>query len=82
MLQKPLSRNYICLRLYSHSAKTKQTNFQYGVDRECASLNVKGAPQRGTRNPALTQVFRTNHAQKLPEIHVHAKFTQSCWMPD
>ena len=34
----------------------------------------KGLP-RGTRDPAFTQVFSTNHAQKLPEIHVHAKFT-------
>ena len=33
-------------------------------------------------NSAFTQVFRTNHAQKLPEIHVHVNFTQSRWMPD
>ena len=37
---------------------------------------------QGKRNPALTQVFCTNHAQKLPKIHFHAKFTQSRWMPD
>ena len=36
----------------------------------------------GIRNPTFTQVFRTNHAQKLPEIHVHAEFTQSRWIPD
>ena len=41
--------------------------------------NIMG-PARGTRIPAFTQVFRTNHAQKLPEIHVHAKFTHSRWM--
>ena len=41
----------------------------------------KGLP-RATRNPTFTQVFRTNHVQKLLEIHVHAKFTQSRWMPD
>ena len=35
--------------------------------------NIEGAPQ----DPAFTQVFRTNHAQKLPEIHVHTKYTQS-----
>ena len=34
-------------------------------------------PPRGTRNHAFTQVFQTNHAKKLPEIHVHAKFIQS-----
>ena len=39
-------------------------------------------PPKGAWNHAFTQVFRTNHAQKLLEIHVHAKFTQSRWMPD
>ena len=32
-------------------------------------------PPRRALNPAFIQLFRTNHAQKLPEIHVHAKFT-------
>ena len=32
-------------------------------------------PPGGHRSPAFTQVFCTSHAQKLPEIHVHAKFT-------
>ena len=41
----------------------------------------KGA-QREAQYLAFTQVFCTNHAQKLHEIHVHAKFTQSRWMPD
>ena len=39
-------------------------------------------PPKGTRNPAFTQVLRTNHAKKLPEIYVHVKFIQSCTMPD
>ena len=39
-------------------------------------------PLRGVSNPAFMQVFRTNHAKKWPKIHVHAKFTQSPWMPD
>ena len=34
-------------------------------------------PPRGARNPAFTQIFCTNQAQKFPEIHVHAMFTQS-----
>ena len=38
-------------------------------------------PPRGTWNPTSMQVFRTNHAQKLPKIYVHAKFNQSSWMP-
>ena len=37
---------------------------------------------KGPRNSASTQVFCTNNAQKLPEIHVHAKFTKFRWMPD
>ena len=44
-------------------------------------LHMKG-PLRMARNPTFTQVFFANHAQKLPEIQVHAKFTQSRWMPD
>ena len=39
-------------------------------------------PLRGARNPAFTQVYRTNHAQKLLEIDAHAKFTQSRWILD
>ena len=39
-------------------------------------------PPRGIRNTAFTKVFRTNHARKLPEIHVNAKFTRSCSTPD
>ena len=39
-------------------------------------------PPREPQNPAFTQVFCTNHAKILPEIRVHAKFTQSRWMPD
>ena len=49
-----------------------------------ASLSAlfEGGSPRGTRNHGFTQVFCTNHAQKLPEIYVHANFTQSRWMPD
>ena len=41
----------------------------------------QGSPTE-TLNSAFTQVFRTNHAQKLLEIHVHYNFTQLRWMPD
>ena len=34
-------------------------------------------PPRETRNPAFTQAFRTNHAQKFHEIYIYSKFTQS-----
>ena len=40
------------------------------------SFNSMGPPW-GAQNHAFTQVFHTNHAKKLPEIHVHAKFIQS-----
>ena len=49
---------------------------------EVVNASLSQGPPRGTRNPAFTQDFRTNHAHELPEIHVHAKFIQSRWMPD
>ena len=52
------------------------------VTKEVKKTQSSGGPPRGTQNPAFTQAFRTKHAQKLPKIHVHAKFTQSRWMPD
>ena len=39
-------------------------------------------PPKGPRKPAFTLGFFTNHAHKLPEIHVHAKLIQSRWVPD
>ena len=54
----------------------------HGVFNNTINLLLKWGPPRGAWNHAFTQVFRTNHAQKLLEIHVHAKFTQSRWMPD
>ena len=45
------------------------------------SAILTGAPKGGLKS-RFQAGFRTNHAQKLPEIYVHAKFTQSRWMPD
>ena len=45
------------------------------------SAILTGAPKGGLKS-RFQAGFCTNHAQKLPEIYVHAKFTQSRWMPD
>ena len=56
-----------------HSHLIKPT----GLLQQVVQPLCNSGPPRGTRNPAFTQVFRANHAQKLPKIHVHAKFTRS-----
>ena len=57
---------------YRNANKSVQRLFDYAWE----------GPLRGARNPAFTQVLRTNHSQQLPEIHIHAKLTHSRWMVD
>ena len=67
-------------RFYCFSRKLGVLTFVFLLNKErnwnqmfCNILSM--LPPKGD----LKQVFCTNHAQKLPEIYVHAKFTQSRW---